>query len=244
MAVQLSAGHGRHFRVDECVLGIADWTWPLAQRHDAEIERAWQRQQARVSGLFNGAVYLFRDYTLDAGRLAGTMFRTDFKSLLYWRALPFAASDSVREASGASLIRSAEGYLLFGRQAPGQLNSGRIYPPSGVIDADDVVGDRIDIDASVARELREETGLTAAGFERVPGYVVALAGVHVAIGVEWRSPLPAAELRERILAFLHAVAAPELDDIVIVRSEAQLADANMPPHARVFARALLGADCP
>lgn len=241
--MQLSADQGRHIRVDQCTLSIEDWTWPLAQRHDAEIERAWQRQRRQVSGLFNGAVYLFKDYALNAGRLDGTMFRTDFKSLLYWRALPFAASDSVREASGASLIRSAEGYLLFGRQAPGQLNAGLLYPPSGVIDADDVAGDRIDIDASILRELGEETGLSAASFERVPGYVVALVGVHVAIGVEWRSSLPAAELRERILAFLASAPAPELEDIVIVRSEAQLMDENMPPHARIFARALIGPDC-
>lgn len=241
---QLPAGQGTHMRVDECSLAIADWSWPLAQRHDAEIALAWQRRQAEAGGFFDGPVYLFKDYVIDAGRLVGTMFRTDFKTLLYFRALPFAASDSVREASGASLIRSAEGHLLFGRQAPGQLNSGRIYPPSGVIDADDVAGDRIDIEASIVRELGEETGLLPADFERVPGYVLALVGVHVAIGVEWRSQLPAVELRERILDFLRPQASPELEDIVIVRSEAQLADQKAPPHARVFARALIGADCP
>lgn len=241
MTVQLSGSHGTHRHVDECSLRIEDWHWPLAQRHEPEIARNWARTTAANPAFFNGSVFLFKACGIDSGRLTGTMFKTDFRTLLYWRGLPFAASDSVREASGASLIRSAEGYVLFGRQAPGHLNAGRIYPPSGVIDADDVVGDSIDIDASIARELREETGLHAGELERRPGYVVAVAGVHVAIGVEWRSPLPAAELRARMLAFLDTQSSPELDDVVVIRDEADLAQEEMPPHARVFAAAMLGA---
>lgn len=235
---------GKHLRVGECVLRIADWKWPLAERHGTEIALNWQRIRAKNQALFNGTVYLFKDYVIEAERLSGTLFKTDFQTMLYWRALPFAESESVREAFGASLIRSAEGHLLFGRQGPGQLNSGRIYPPSGVIDADDVAGDAIDIDASTLRELGEETGLSGAELQRVPGYILALVGVQVAIGVEWRSPLPAAELRQRILSFLRHQSAPELDDIVIIQDEQDLADERMPPHARIFARALLGGRLP
>lgn len=241
MVLQQSPEQGKHLRVAECVLDIAAWDWPLAERHGDDIARHWQRRQQEAPRLFDGTVYLFKDYAVDEGRLNGTLFKTDFKTLLYWRSLPFAASDSVREASGSSLIRSAEGHLIFARQAPGQLNSGRIYPPSGMIDDGDVASNGIDIDASIRRELAEETGLTEEDLARVPGYVVAIVGLHVTIGIEWRSSLSATELRQRILHFIHSQPAAELDDIVIVEKGVAIPEELMPPHARVFARALLEA---
>jgi 8-oxo-dGTP pyrophosphatase MutT (NUDIX family) len=240
--LQLVPGRSRCRRIAECRLQIEPWQWPLATRHRADIARDWQRRRAACPALFDGAVYLFSTYAIDDAALSGTLFKTDFKTLLYWRSLPFAISDVVREASGASLIRSAEGYLLMGRQGPGQLNSGRIYPPSGVIDNDDVVGTAIDIDASIARELAEETGLTTNDLHRVPGYCVAIVDQHLTIGIEWRSSLPAEELRQRILQFIASQAAPELEDVVIVRPDTWRAIEEMPPHARVFAGAILSSE--
>lgn len=231
-------GQGAVVRVSECALRIEEWNWPLAARDQAAIVSHWERRRAACPSLFNGAVYLFRDHEIEAGRLSGTLFKTDFRTMLYWRSLPFATSDVVREASGAALIRSADGHLLFGRQAPGQLNSGRIYPPSGVIDADDAAAGWIDIDGCIVRELGEETGLAPGDLQRVPGYVVAPAGVHVAIGVEWRSALTAEALRARIMRFIEGQEAPELDDIVIVRDAADCTE-DMPVHARAFARGLV-----
>ncbi len=241
--MQLSTSQGKHHRIAACDLRVRQWRWPLAERDAAAIDSDWQRRKSVPNQLFNGQIYLFSDYTLGSDRLEGTLFQTDFKTLLYWRSLPYAASDSVREASGASLIRSAEGHLLFGRQGPGQLNTGLIYPPSGVIDDNDVIDDVIDIDASIQRELSEETGLSPADLSRVPGYHVATVGVHVTIGIEWRSPLPVAQLRERILAFTRTLSQPELEDIAILRRGDALPLSIMPPHARVFAEALLDGDC-
>ena len=129
----------------------------------------------------------------------------------------------------------------MGQQGPGQLNSGRIYPPGGLIDGDDVREGAIDIDASIARELGEETGLGAADLQRVPGYLLAFTGLKIAIAIEWRSALPAAELRERILGFVRNQPEPELADIVIVAGHADMDEARMPPHARAYARTLLSA---
>ncbi len=195
--VQLEARQIDHLRLTRCTLRVSDWRWPLAARYVDESARNWQRAKERNPGFFNGTVYLSHDYAIEDGHLVGSMFQTDFQTMLYWRALPFADSDTVREVFGSSLIRSAEGHLLFGRQAPGQLNSGLIYPPSGVIDSGDVVGDAINIDGNITRELREETGLSAAELQRMPGYIAAFAGLPVAIGVEWRSPLPAVHCASR-----------------------------------------------
>jgi hypothetical protein len=59
--------------------------------------------------------------------------------------------------------------VLLGRQSEGNLNSELAYPPRGLIDASDTVAGTMDIDASIAPELEEETRLTPAKLERRPG---------------------------------------------------------------------------
>ena len=241
MAVQPSSTEARCVRTESCVLRATDWQWPLAEAHAAEIEVDWRRRHAQIPTMFNGVTYLTCSHTLDGAAFFATLFKSDFRTLLYWRARPDAAGEPVREAFGASLIRSAEGYLLMGQQGPGHLNSGRIYPPGGLIDGDDVRDGAIDIDASIARELGEETGLRVADFERVPGYLLAFTGLKIAIAIEWRSALPAAALRERILGFVRSQPEPELADIVTVAGHADIEEERMPPHARILARTVLSA---
>ncbi len=241
MALQPSSGEARCVRTKSCVLRATDWEWPLAQAHAAEIAADWQRRHAQIPTMFNGVTYLTCSHTLDGGAFGATLFKSDFRTLLYWRTRPDAAREPVRETFGCSLIRSAEGHLLMGRQGPGQLNSGRIYPPGGLIDGDDVRDGAIDIDASIARELSEETGLSAAELERVPGYLLVFTGLKIAIAIEWRSALPVAALRERILGFVRSQPEPELADIVTVASHADIDEVRMPPHALTFARTVLSA---
>jgi 8-oxo-dGTP pyrophosphatase MutT (NUDIX family) len=241
MTVQPSPAQAQCLRIARCTLRVADWQWPLTQRHGPDIGRDWQRRRAEIPGLFDGTTYLLCQHTIVGASLSGILFKTDFKTLLYWRGLPQASDEPVREAFGASLIRSAEGHLLLGRQGPGQLNSGRVYPPGGLIDGDDVENGGVDIDASVTRELAEETGLTPSELQRVPGYLVAQVGLKVAIAIEWRSALATAELRDRILGFVRSQAEPELDDIVPVRSYADIDEFRTPPHARALVRTVLSA---
>jgi hypothetical protein len=240
MSVQPSGDEPRCVRLANCSFATADWKWPWAAERVDAIARDWERRRAFLPQLFDGPVYLLREQAIEDAALTGTLFRTDFRCFLYWRDHR-AEEKGVCEVFGASLIRSAEGHVLLGRQGPGQLNSGRVYPPSGLIDGDDLRDGAIDIDASVARELGEETGLAPGTLERVPGYIAAVSGWQVAVAIEWRSPLAAETLRQRILAFINAEAEPELDDIVIVRQRADIDRRSMPPHAQALLRTLLPA---
>lgn len=241
MAGAPSAGSGPCVRLAHCRLSVAPWDWPFAREHVSAIDAHWEKRCAALPALFNGATYLMREHTIAGDEFSGTLFETDFKTLLYWRANPTTAHDGVREAFGASLIRSAEGHVLLGRQGPGQVTSGLIYQPGGIFDGDDVTGNSIDIDASVERELVEETGLSAADFLRVPGFLVARAGIKVAVGIEWRSALPADELRGRIVDFLARQAEPELADIIIAKRLGDIDEALMPLHARLLLDNVLSA---
>jgi 8-oxo-dGTP pyrophosphatase MutT (NUDIX family) len=212
---------GGTIRLVHCALAVGGEPWTFAERHKAEIAAYWQRQSIERPKLFDGTIYLLRSYAIEDRALTGTLLRTDFKSFLYWREHGYA-DRSMRDAFGASLIRSVEDYVLLGRQTEGNMNAGVVYPPSGMIDDDDVHAGAVDIEASIVRELAEETGLGPADLERTPGYVLTISGPLVAIAIEWRSSLDAQALRERILAHIRSEQDPELADVVIVRSLADI----------------------
>jgi hypothetical protein len=232
---------GRALRIERCRLAASNAPWAYAERNAAAIDAHWRRAQISRPKLFNGVIYLMREYALDADTLTGTLVRTDFKSFLHWRENGYDDPEGTRDAFGASIIRSAEGHVLLGVQTAGHLNAGLAYPPSGMIDADDVRGDSIDIEASIARELTEETGLAPADLQRTPGFVVTLMGPFIAIGIEWRSKRPAHELRQHILAHNEAQAEPELADVVIVRSQTDMARQPVQAHTIPMLRFLLPA---
>jgi len=235
----MCTSEGTSLPVSRCELALSAEPWRYAERHRDDIAAYWQRVSAERTKLFDGCVFVLTSYALRDGVLHGAFARTDFKSFLYWR--EHGAEGPAIDAFGSSLIRSSDGCVLLGRQVEGHLNGGFAYPPSGMIDAKDAVGGRIDIDGSIARELVEETGLTPSNLERLPGYIVTLAQPQISIAIEWQSALPAAALRERILAHVASQSDPELADIVIVHSLADIEDPTILPYARAKLRLALSA---
>ncbi len=230
----------RTVRISRCELGVDVQPWVFAEENSTEISAHWQRAVAARPKLFNGIVYLLRQGALEGQTFRGNFVRAEFKSFLFWRESGHPDL-SVRDGFGSAVIRSAEGHVLLGRQTSGNVNAGLAYPPGGFIDTRDVSGDAIDIEASVARELSEETGLEPSELAREPGYLLTRAGPLVSIGIEWRSPLPADALRERILAHVARQPEPELADVVVVRSLSEIDADTMPRYACALLRALLSA---
>jgi 8-oxo-dGTP pyrophosphatase MutT (NUDIX family) len=239
-ADELPAAEGRSVRIETCALAVGAERWPYAERHSAEIAQHWQRAQAAHPKLFDGIIFMLRGWSLRAGTFTGNFLRTDFKSYLYWRESGYADA-SVRDGFGCAVIRSREGHVLLGRQVSGNLNAGRAYPPGGFIDARDIHEGSVDIEASIARELDEETGLEPADLVRVPGYVLTPTGPLLSIAIEWRSALAAEALRTRILHHVRRQPVPELDDVVIARAPGDIDERTMPPHAKAILGLLLGA---
>lgn len=221
------------FRIARCRLRAVPGEWALAVEKASEIDAHWRAAQAREPSLFDGAVHLMTQASFAEDGMEGDLIRADFKSYLYWCAHGFEAA-GVRDAFGSALIRSAEGHLVLAEQGRG-INAGRVYPPSGFIDARDVAADgTVDIEASIARELEEETGLSADEFERTAGFVVASAGPCLSLAMELRSPLPARALCDRIRDFLAAQANPELARLHVVRSLEESRALALPPYARAL----------
>jgi hypothetical protein len=239
-AEELTAVEGRSVRISRCLLAVDVARWAYAERHAEAIAEHWQCSRAARPKLYDGTVYMLRRWSLGDGTFTGAFFRTDFKSFLYWREHGYA-DRSVRDGFGSAVIRSREGHMLLGRQMSGNVNAGLAYPPGGFIDSRDVHDGAIDIEASIARELGEETGLQSADLVRLPGYVLTLTGPLVSIAIEWRSALTAEALRARILAHVRRQPVPELADVVIARTPDDIDERTMPPHAKAMLQLFLGA---
>ena len=216
-------------------LRVTDGRWPFAEHHSEAIEAHWQQRLSETPSFFNGVVHLLTAYSLSPdGLLSARFVRSDFKSFLYWREAGWP-DRSVMDAFGSALIFSAEGHVLLGRQRAGNLNSGLFYPPGGFIDASDVgPNGLIGLEASVGREILEETGLAAPTIERHDGYLVALAGPVLSIGVRYRSSLNAPELVETARAYIAADAESELADFAMPQRDGSGRDLAMPDYARAL----------
>ena len=99
-------------------------------------------------------------------------------------------------------LRCADGAFLLGEMAPHTFNAGQIYFPAGTPDPNDVFDNRVDLEASVRRELFEETGIEASETIMASGWTLALTPQRIACMKLMTLPLPAESAKARVEAYL------------------------------------------
>ena len=214
--------------------------WDFAQSHAAEIDAHWRARLARQPRLFNGRVLMLGPHRVEGRVLRGEFWETDFKNFLAWREFGFPASNACNGFSMAAL-RGADGPFVLGEMSGHTASAGAVYFPAGTPDLSDVFGETVDLDASVRRELQEETGLVAAADEIAPGWTVVRARGRVACMKPIRLREPAEAAKARIEAALAGEARPEFSAIHLVRSPADFTEA-MPEFMRAYMAHTFAAD--
>lgn len=206
--------------------------WTYADVHRAEIDAYFVQLKADKPALWNGRVVLLHHYEIVDDLFRGMFLETDYASFRTWigQGHPPAA---IWDCFAGAAVRGSDGGWLTGVMGAHTANGGLAYFPSGTPDRQDVRGDRVDFERSVARELAEETGLTVGAFDAEPGWTLVRSGPYVAALKVLQARDTAAALRERILANLARQRDPELADIRIVRGPADL-DAAMPRFVHAF----------
>jgi 8-oxo-dGTP pyrophosphatase MutT (NUDIX family) len=220
------------FHIDGLELAFAPKPWAFANERRAEIDAFFEAMRKEKPTLWNGRVLLMYHQVLEAGVLRGEYLETDYASFAAWRHWDRPAA-GVRDCFGAGAIVARDGEMLLGVMSAEMFNAGLIYFPCGTPDPDDIVDGKVDLDLSVRRELKEETGLDAAEFEPEPGWTMVVDGPLIALIKILRSNEPSAVLRERALTHLASEAHPELSDIRIVRRSADF-DRAMPRFVTAF----------
>ncbi len=226
-------------RVQKCSIRCGAASWPFASQEESAIRCHWSQRSAENPKFFNGCVYIMISGALRQGHIEGRLAATDFAASLYWRETGYR-DRTVVDCFGSAIFLGSDGALIYGRQTPGNVNAGMIYPPGGFIDRRDIGSSgAVDFDGSVAREVMEETELDPAGLLRDGGYLVTRDGPLLSIGVIYRLAVPGEVFCAQINARLARGAAPELEALVTLDRAADAAAHAMPGYARRIAMALL-----
>jgi 8-oxo-dGTP pyrophosphatase MutT (NUDIX family) len=224
-------------RVTTLDLAVQQWSWPFAEQRRAEISAHFELMRRQKPAMWNGRVLLGRHPVFAGERFSASYFETDFASFLAWRDWGFPDKE-VFNGFGMGALLASDGAFALGEMGQHTSNAGRIYFPSGTPDLDDIRGSTVDIEGSVARELEEETGLTAAEYRSEAHWDCVFTGPAVAMIRILRVDMPGEALRARIEANLALQGQPELSAIHLVWGLGDL-NAAMPRFVTAFIEAHL-----
>jgi 8-oxo-dGTP pyrophosphatase MutT (NUDIX family) len=219
--------------VERLELSFAPAPWAFAEARRTEIATLFTGLRHETPSLWNGRVLLLCRQRLEAGVLNGAYLETDYASFVAWARWGWPQA-GVHDCFGAAAILGSDGGFLLGLMSPRTLNAGQIYFPCGTPDPSDIIDGKVDLDFSVRREVREETGFSVEELEAEPGWTMVVDGALIALIKVFQSRQTADELRKRALAHLAAETQPELADIRIARGPG-----DFDPNMRGFVRAFL-----
>jgi hypothetical protein len=210
---------------------IAPQPWAFADDNRAVIDAYFAALRRATPALWNGRVLMMVRHALDGAVFRGWYLETDYASFTAWRHWGHARDE--RDCFGAAAVVSADGAVLLGLMGDRTVNAGQLYFFCGTPDLNDVADGKVDLDFSVARELKEESGLDIAELSAEPGWTTVIEGPRIAHIKVLRSTQDADTLRARMLAHLASEQHPELSDICIVRGIADI-DRRMARFVTVF----------
>ena len=226
-------------RVATLDLAFRPAPWDFAEQRRDEITAHFAAKRIEKPDMFNGRVLLGRNAVFDAGVLTAEYFETDCASFLAWRDFGYPDKD-IFNGFGMGALRSSDGAYLLGEMASHTANAGRIYFASGTPDRNDIRGDRVDIAASVVREVEEETGLSPADYHAADDWHCVVTATSIAMMRVLDVAMPGEALRDRVEANLATQTERELSAMHLVQSIDDFTPA-MPVFVTAFIAAQLAA---
>lgn len=227
---------GKVLHANQVSLVVSGQHWPAAEANRSAIDRHWQLRVAGNPKFFNGRVHVLANHNWSGGRFEGTFIETAFADFLAWREGVFS-DPAVFDSFACGLVLTADGGLLLGRQSAGNLNSGRTYPPSGLIDERDIgAGGRISVIDSAIREVGEETGLDLSRMAPEPMIRIAIVGRIIAYGVCWRLALRDQDIQTIVGGHIARHPEGELEAFEIIQHPLDLARLSVPEYAELMVR--------
>ncbi|OCW57555.1 NUDIX domain-containing protein [Hoeflea olei] len=221
----------RVFALDAVQLRLAQGEHPWVAAEREAIAAHWAREQVERPFLFNGTILLHRGLQLTDGVLSGASHRAPYAALLHLvRTAPRA---DVAHLFGSALILSSDGAMILIRMAARTANAGKVYAPAGSLDESDIVDAGVDLDGSMRREVREETGLDLSHAVAEGRLFAWRSGWLVAVFRRFRLDQPAEQIAERVRAHIRTGTEDEIEDVVVVRGPGD-AGPTVPPYMRAM----------
>lgn len=217
----------RVFSLDAVRLRLDEAEHPWRVSEHAAIEADWAREQVERPWLFNGTVMIHRGLQLEGGVISGTSHRAPYAALR-WLVATWPQAD-VWHLFGSAVILSSDDAMLLIRMAAKTANPGKVYAPAGSLDLSDIRDGAVDVDGSILREAREETGLDLSGAAAENRLLCWRRDGLVAVFRRFRLTETAEVLAARIRDHIRTGAEDEIEDVVVVRAP-QDAGATVPDY--------------
>jgi 8-oxo-dGTP pyrophosphatase MutT (NUDIX family) len=212
--MRLDLPAGRIVPVASCALLLDPAPHALEAAAGAEIDANWLAERQARPAIHDGRVALFSRLSWDGAALTGTCHIVRYATFLYWRG--GGRREMARHLYAHAVLAAADGPLVAVRMGSHTVNAGRIYFAAGSLEPDDFRDGTADLDANMRREVMEETGLDLAGMRADPSlHALALDSGTVVLR-RYVSPLPAAEIVERVAAHVAAETEPEITGAVVI----------------------------
>ena len=221
-------------RIESLDLSLGEYHWPFAYQRRAEIDAHFEKLRQAKPSMWNGRVLLMNSFEITGDALRGDCFETDFASFVAWRDFGFPDM-SIKNVFAMGTLRGSDGGYVLGVMGAHTMNAGSIYFPAGTPDPSDIRGGKVDLEASVRREVQEETGLAAAEFDIDHGWQCIPAGPMIALFKPMRARQTAARLCERILDHIQCEKDPELAGALVARGASDIVP-MMPGFIQTFLR--------
>jgi hypothetical protein len=231
---------GRLLEVGELDLVFEPARWSFADRQAASIAAHWARLTKSKPSLFNGRVLLLGRRAIEPGpggalALRGVYFETDYADYLAWVEFGYPG-EPVDNCFSMAALRGADGAFLLGEMAAHTFSAGQIYFPAGTPDPTDVFNGRVDLEASVRRELFEETGVNAGESAIAPGWTLVFTPQRIACMKQMTLAVPAARAKARIDAYLARDPHAEFSRMHVIRSPRDIDDERVPVFVAAYLR--------
>lgn len=218
--------------------------WDFAKREATRIDAHWARALLEKPRMFDGKVLLLRDAEIVAGPdgdlMRGGFFDTSFRNFHAWLAFG-APGAGIHNCFAMAALRSSDGAYLLGEMSGHTMNAGQIYFAAGTPDRNDIFGDKVDLGASVSREMEEETGLAPEEAPPARGWTLIVKGPKIACMQERLLPLTAEEACARFNDFIANDPDPEFVRLHAVQGPRDIDPVRMPDFIQIFLRDALPA---
>jgi 8-oxo-dGTP pyrophosphatase MutT (NUDIX family) len=240
----MSDAGARIFKVAELDCLFEPRRWAFAEDRAGEIADHWEARKAALPSLFDGRVLLSGRHNFvkredGATVLRGAYFEVDYKAFLAWRDFGFPDA-SVCNCFSMAALQSSDGAFLLGEMAAHTANAGSVYFAAGTPDPSDIFGARVDLAASVRRELQEETGISPDEVAMAPDWTIVCQPPRIACMKIMRMSETAQTTKRRVEAFLAREPKAELRRVHIVRRSRDIEKINCPGFVADFLRYALG----
>ncbi len=212
---------GQIVPVSEIDVRLEPGPHPFVLANATAILANWEREIAANPALFDGEVLLLSEVGYDDGRLKGRCHAVRYATLLHWRRERPAGAE---HAYAHAALVSSDGALVAIRMGAHTANPGKVYFAAGSFEPVDFRDGRVDVDANMAREVFEETGLAIGDEPKEDSYFLFSQNGTTVIFRRYFLTEAADVIAIRIEAFVAGETEPEIDGPVIIRSAKNLPD--------------------